>query len=411
MWLLKIIIKRVLKFIFYTFLFLSIIFIICEIWFRLKPEPPPAKYFERKIRAKLWNLWLNEQNTDVLLPPFKIFANTDFDNIERLRFIVKETSLPKNTKLKSYDFLRPEKIKEKTSYTVTINNLGFRDPQRAIQKPKNVFRIIVLGSYQAFGLAVNDEDTYPRQLEHILNNLHLDNITFEVWNGGCPSATAIVGLARLKTEMLTYKPDLIIWDYGFADRAVLGDNNLPVAFFHPDVSIYRPLVWLFRITKNIAAGKSVTFIKFENYLLRNNYRKNLVAFAKVNKEMLEITKENNIPVILLRQSMLWFIQPTFYEETSGGFNHAIFVDVNEIFKKYPPPPELVREFHAGENWLSEYNPELGKWPAWRPPEYFTDFYQYNKWGYKAITEYLADKIKIFVKESYLKSRQYKSQGE
>lgn len=408
---LKSIIKRGLKFTLYIFLFLFMTFTICEIWFRLEPETLPAKYFKNRIEARLWNVWLNKQNSDVLFPPFKIFSNTDLDNIERLRFIVKETSLPRNTKLRSYDFLRQGEIKEKTYYIATINNLGFRDPPRTIQKPKNVFRIIVLGSYHAFGHAVNDEDTYPRQLERILNNLGLNNIIFEVWNGGRHAASAIVGLARLKTEILDYQPDLIIWDYGFVDVAILGDNNLPPAFLFPNSGIYRPLAWLCHLTKNIIAGKSVTFIKFQDYLFRKNCSKNVENFLKVNKRMLEITKQNSIPVILLRQSIVTDIRPAFYQKLSDEFDHVIFVDGNKIFEKYPPPPEVVRRFHSEENWLSEYNPELEKVRKWRPPEYFKDIFQYNEWGHKAIAEYLADKIKIFVKEHCLKNQQYKLRGE
>ena len=386
-------------------------FTICEIWFRLEPETPPGKYFIKKIKARLWNVWLNKQNSDVLSPPFKIFSNTDFDNIERLRFIVKETSLPRNTKLSSYDFLRQEESKEKTYYIATINNLGFRDPPRTIQKPKNVFRIIILGSYHAFGHAVNDEDTYPRQLERILNNLGFKNIIFEVWNGGRHAASAIVGLARLKTEILEYRPDLLIWDYGFVDWAISGDNNFPIAFLFPDYGIYRPLVWLFHLTKNITAGKSATFMKLGDYLLRKNSSKNIEDFLKVNKRMMEITKQSNIPVILLHQSIVFSIRPAFYRELLDEFDHVIFVDGNKIFEKYPPSSELVRKFHSEENWLSEYDPVLGKVRHWRPPEYFKDIFQYNEWGHKAIAEYLADEINIFVKEHCLKNRQYKLRGE
>lgn len=378
-------------------------FTVCEIWFQLKPESSPEKYFKKKIKARLWKVWLNQKNTDILLPPFKIFSNTDFDNIERLRLIAKETSLPRNTKLRSYDFLRPEEIKEKTYYTATINNLGFRDPPRTIQKPKNVFRIIALGSYQAFGHAVNDEDTYPRQLERILNNRNTNNTVFEVWNGGRHAASAIVGLARLKTEILIYQPDLIIWDYGFVDGFILGDNNFPASFLFPDSGIYRPVSWLFNLTKDIAAGRSATFIEFADYVLRKNFSKNVEAFIKVNKKMMEITKENNIPVIFLRQSTVFYIPPFFYQKLSDAFDHVIYVDGNKIFEKYPPTPEWVKKFHSEENWLSEYDPDLGKMHEWWPPEYFKDIYQYNEGGQRAIAEYLADVINIFIKERYLKA--------
>lgn len=407
---LKIMIKRCVKSGLYAFLFLFITFAICEIWFRLEPETGPRKYFRKEIKARIWNVWLNKQSGDMLSPPFRIFSNTDIDDIERLRFIAKETSLPRNTKLSSYDFLRQEKNKEKTYYTATINNLGFRDPPRTIQKPGNVFRIIVLGSYHAFGHAVNDKDTYPRQLEGLLNNPKTGDIIFEVWNGGRHAASAIVGLARLKTEILDYKPDLIIWDYGFVDPNIVGDDHFPAAFLHPNSGIYRPLAWLSHIAKNISSGKSAIFLKFEDYLIRKNYRKNLEHFIKVNEKMLEITGENNIPVMLLRQGVVSYIPPGLYQKLSDRFDHAIFFDGTRIFDKYPPSDELVKRFHSEENWLSEYDLDPEETRECWMPEYFNDFFQYNEWGNRAIAKYLADEIRIFVKRRYLKNRRYRLPG-
>ena len=398
--LLKIAVKVFLKFILYAFLFIFVTFAICEIWFRAHPDPLPQRYIEKQVRSRLWDVWLNGKNSDILLPPFKVFSNTDCDNMDRLRFIARESSLPKNKKLISYDFLRPSAIKDKTSYTATINNLGFRDPPRTIQKPKNVFRIIVLGSYHAFGFFVNDEDTYPRQLEHILNDSGFNNVHFEVWNGGYPEASAIFGLARLKTDILDYQPDLIIWDYGFGDIGMIGDNNFPMGFLHPDTGIYRPLIWLYHLLKNINSPKFLTFYRFEDYLLYKHVHKSITNFIKVNKKMMEFTKELNIPVILLRQRSR---MPTaVYQNLADRFDNVVFVDVDKVFKKYLPSPEAIKEFRSGVNWYSEYDPRLEKECHWLPKEYLTDIFHYNKWGHKAVANYLADKIELFVNQHYLK---------
>ncbi len=230
----------------YLFLFLFLVLVTTEIWFQLIPEKLPFKYFNQIIRSRLASFWRRE-NTNPLMPPFKIFSNTGFDDEERLKLIAKETGLPHNAKLTAYDFLRSASVKEKTRYTAMINNLGFRDPPRTIEKPENVFRIIVLGTYHAFGHAVNDEQAYPRQLERMLNELKIDGITFEVWNGGRHAASAIVGLARLKTEILDYHPDLIIWDYGFVDPLILGDDFFPVSSVFPNTGVYRFINGLLRL--------------------------------------------------------------------------------------------------------------------------------------------------------------------
>lgn len=407
----KIIIKRIFRIAFYIFVFLISVSIVSEIWFRIEPEKSPYKYFKRKIRARLWSAWSNKKNTDPLLPPFKIFSNKDFENVERLHRIVKETSLIRNAKLKSYDFLRADEIREKTYYTATVNNLGFRDPPRTIQKPENVFRIIALGSYHTFGHAVNDKDTYPRQLERILNSDKDKNIVFEVWNGGRHAASAIVGLAKLQTEILDYKPDLIIWDYGFVDPFILEDNNFPISFFFPDTGVYRPVAFFFQLAKNITAGKSVLFIKFGDYLLRKNYEKNIEAFVQVNKKMIEIIKVKNIPVIVLRQNIA-SCQPYVYQKFSHLSKQVYFVEGEKIFEKFPPSPEQVKEFQSGQNWLSEYDPALAKVWRCKPPEYFINIYQYNELGHRAIAKYLADEIiYILAKDGLSKNRQYKLQVE
>lgn len=343
----------------------------------------------KKLETLLWDRWSNEKNTDVLFPPFKVFSNTNFNDIERLRFIAKAESLPKNTKLRSYDFLRPDELREKTSYIATINNLGFRDPPRTIEKPKNVFRIIVLGTYSAFGHAVNDEDSYSRQLESILNNRHLNNMSFEVWNGGRQSTTAIVGLARLETEVLNYKPDLIIWDYGLVDMVVLGEDSLP--FFNPSSGAYRSLVWFYRFIKNVTDLKSVALFEFEDYLKRKSFERNRTVFLKVNRKMMEFTKQKHVPVICLRQSVTT-LSSSSYQRLANEFDNVIYIDGTKIFMRYPPPHELVKRFHSEENWISDYDPAIEKMYRWQPPEYFKDIFHYNEWGHKAIAEYLADTI-------------------
>lgn len=405
------IIKKSLAAVFYIIIFLFFVLSICEIWFRLNPEPAPYRYYGKKILSRVAGLWLTGQRTDPLLPPFRVFSNTAFADMERLRYIAKATRLPKNTKLTSYDFLRPGGIKTETSYSAGINNLGFRDPPRSAEKPKGVFRIIALGSYHTFGHAVGDEDAYPRQLEKILNSLNSDGISFEVWNGGRHTATAIVGLARLRTEILKYQPDLIIWDYGFVDPYVLGDDNLPSGVFSLESGIYQSAVRLLRTSRNILSGKSAVLSKFPVYLSRKSFQKNINDFMAVNRGMLETAQEYGIPVILLRQSIAYHTGPALYRKLTAHFKNSYFIDGQEIFEKYPPPPEAIEEFASGQNWLSEFNPALKNHGPWRFIEYYTDIYQYNKWGHRAIARYLAEEISVIAKKELLKNRQYKSPGE
>jgi hypothetical protein len=94
-------------------------------------------------------------------------------------------------------------------YSVTINSLGFRSEEKPVEKPPGVFRILCFGGSNVFGAAVDDNQTWPAQLEINLNKL--DPRRFDVWNMG---ANAYVGvqMAALATEAVArFDPDMVIF--------------------------------------------------------------------------------------------------------------------------------------------------------------------------------------------------------
>ncbi len=380
---------RALKTLLFALAFIGAVLAAAECWYQINPKK--ALIDLGPIKNRLWDAWLNKNNTDPLLPPFKVFSNTGMDDRVRLRFIARETALPKNTRLTSHDFLQAEERKNETRYTATINNFGFRDPPRSAQKAKNVYRIIVLGSYQAFGHGVEDESTYPRQLERFLNSSKTVPLTFEVWNGGKHAGSAIVGLARLETDLFTYSPDLIIWDYGFVDSFILGDNFLLQVLQLPDTGLYRLLGWFVTWSKDIFLSKSRLFVQFQNYWILKHMKDNLADFWKVNERMVLLASDRGIPVILLRHSIV--LMPTFlhYREFANDKKGLYVVNGEAIFARYPPSPELTRQFLSGPNWVTEYGRSRDY--LWPYSEYFKSVYQYNEKGYEATARYLADTVK------------------
>ena len=51
---------------------------------------------------------------------------------------------------------------------IQYNRDGFRDREFAIAKPRNIFRILVVGDSQTFGHGIEKlEDTFPKQLEKL----------------------------------------------------------------------------------------------------------------------------------------------------------------------------------------------------------------------------------------------------
>ena len=53
---------------------------------------------------------------------------------------------------------------------VSLNSLGYRDFEYSQERPKNTFRILVMGDSMTFGSGIDKiSDTYPKKLEVLLN--------------------------------------------------------------------------------------------------------------------------------------------------------------------------------------------------------------------------------------------------
>lgn len=95
------------------------------------------------------------------------------------------------------------------SFTVSVNALGFRGPERSAAKPQGVFRILCFGGSNVYGAGVDDHETWPARLEAILNSEAPGR--YEVWNGGV-SAYVSQQMARAASKAIKrFQPDLIIF--------------------------------------------------------------------------------------------------------------------------------------------------------------------------------------------------------
>ena len=101
-----------------------------------------------------------------------------------------------------------DKMPENYLIKSKINSQGLREDEDVIiPKPKEIYRILLVGDSFTFGTNI--------QLAHILEkelNKRLDsNIKFEVVNCGTPGFSALPHLARLKHQHLSLEPDAIIY--------------------------------------------------------------------------------------------------------------------------------------------------------------------------------------------------------
>ena len=103
-----------------------------------------------------------------------------------------------------------------------INSYGLRDLEFSKEKPGGTFRVICLGNSCTFGWRVKSEETYPKQLEKLLNT-DLDYKKYEVINAAVTGYSSFQGKRFLREQVLKYKPDIITICYGWNDL-------LPAAF-------------------------------------------------------------------------------------------------------------------------------------------------------------------------------------
>ncbi len=97
--------------------------------------------------------------------------------------------------------------------TYTYNSDGLNDRfNYEVEKSPNTFRIITLGDSFTAGVFVNTKDSWPEQLEEMLNNGKKCQISnFEVINLGVSGYDIRYIVKRFKKFGLKYDPDMVIW--------------------------------------------------------------------------------------------------------------------------------------------------------------------------------------------------------
>jgi lysophospholipase L1-like esterase len=124
----------------------------------------------------------------------------------------KEISKIKFTKIETVR-LMPSKnqrlIFEMVPNVGEANRMGFRDYEYSFAKPKNVYRIAVIGDSVSFGLFVQMEESFPKQLEKILNEKK-GPVKYEVMNLSVPAYCTMQEAELLRIGAKRYNPDFII---------------------------------------------------------------------------------------------------------------------------------------------------------------------------------------------------------
>lgn len=185
--------------------------------------------------------------------------------------------------------------------------LGMRKDYFDINKG-NKFRIVCLGESTTFGQEQFDNSkTWPQILESLLN--HPEAKMYEVLNAGVCGYGSSNLAARMKTEILGLKPDMIII---FTGWNLVGSLKSEYSWIPENVYFKKQL--LFIKINNFLIANSVIYLKAKGLInnlfsnrckifgadkFENVYKDILPVFAQDLKEMISICRQNNvIPVVI-----------------------------------------------------------------------------------------------------------------
>lgn len=94
------------------------------------------------------------------------------------------------------------------SFSVSTNSHGFRDREVSLQPSPGIKRVLCLGDSLTFGDGVAVGDTYPKQLEVLLNSVGARR--YEVINAGVPSYDTWQEGTFFKTRGIEFKPEIVV---------------------------------------------------------------------------------------------------------------------------------------------------------------------------------------------------------
>ena len=128
-----------------------------------------------------------------------------------------------------FNFIEP-KSPQGTTYGVpfNLNDDSLRDKNYIKPKPKDIYRILVLGDSWTWGLGLQLDQTIPKQLETSLSN-KFNNITLEVINAAKLGFNTVQQKILFEEVGLSYQPDLVILIYNLNDiewiPSISGNNS------------------------------------------------------------------------------------------------------------------------------------------------------------------------------------------
>ncbi len=103
-----------------------------------------------------------------------------------------------------------------------FNDVGFRGPNRPLEKPDGVCRVAVLGDSMIASVAVEEENTMVCRLEKMLNRSH-PQVKWEVHNFGVSGSSPGQEMVLYRELVASFDPDIVLCAYFVGND--LSDNS------------------------------------------------------------------------------------------------------------------------------------------------------------------------------------------
>ncbi len=151
----------------------------------------------------------------------------------------------------------------------TTNQYGLRDYRTySEKKPNNTYRICGVGDSEIYGYGVEMDSIYLKVLERLLRKRFPEK-NIEVINFGIPGYNSVQEYYFLKSRVLDWQPNLVLWQYTDNDYTLPNwlpsRSNLWFRYFYV---LYTPFCKVFNLPRMKATWLSVSFKK---HILRLDY--------------------------------------------------------------------------------------------------------------------------------------------
>lgn len=196
-----------------------------------------------------------------------------------------------------------------TTWKVCTNELGLRGPSP--DQAHKRLRVLALGDSRTFGMGVEDNKTWPAQVQQILDRDAPGK--YEVINAGVTGYTVMQGYNYLRLRGLKLEPDVVMVTFGYNEGATVPPPGIGDWYWENPQAHSGFVTVLKRALEGAGLARPEPFDYLDRRLSPGRLLDTLIAFD-------ELCRSKEIKLIYV----LW---PSFPELTGEQFDRPFLTDV------------------------------------------------------------------------------------